>query len=234
MGLPQRRVGVDLLEVKYQYSDIGHRDENLDRFGHIKKDLWSFSYVIDGFVINSPHYVDSLKQQLDNLNNLPSNSTEKQIIEAISSAISFDHKHSGKASVAIVVCLPNKMITLTAGDTRVYLLTSLKRTTDHSQAQKMIDLGRSKASSLYQHPLRKYLIKKLEPGCNIDELTRNEHHSIENIMLCSDGVWSCFNSDEDLYQCVSKGHDAFTEQALLKRSVNRDNMTILWLEISES
>lgn len=223
---------IDLLKVKFQYSDIGHRNENLDRFGHIDKGNWSLSYVIDGFDINSPHYVDSLKEQLDNIKNLPSNCSEKQIIEAISNAISFERHFSGKASVAIVICLKNKMITLTAGDTRVYQLTSLKRTIDHSRAQEMIDAGKSHINSLYRHPLRKYLIRKLEPKSKFSDLIRAEHKNIESIMLCSDGIWSCFNSDDDIYNSISKGHNIFIEQALSNRSTNRDNMTVLWLEPS--
>ncbi|MFM2599423.1 PP2C family protein-serine/threonine phosphatase [Vibrio fortis] len=219
-----------MLKVKFQYSDIGHRNENLDRFGHIEKDHWSFSYVIDGFDIKTPHYVDSLKDQLDKLIELPSSSSEEQILKAITHAINFENHFSGKASIALAICLPTKIITLTAGDTRIYRLDSLERTLDHSRAQEMINIGRAKVGSLYKHPLRKYLIKKLEPGCSIDVLTIDTHQTIEDIMICSDGVWSCFSSDDELYQAISEGHDVFTEQALSNRQTNRDNMTILWLQ----
>lgn len=225
-------MGVDLLKIKFQYTDIGHRDENLDRFGHIDKENWSLSYVIDGFEINSPHYVDTLKQQIDNINCLSNDCSEMQIIEAISNAISFEGHFSGKASVAIVICLQNKMITLTAGDTRVYQLTSLKRTIDHSRAQEMIDIGKANANSLYRHPLRKYLIRKLEPRSKFTDLIRTDHENIESIMLCSDGLWSCFNSDDEIYRSISKGHDILIEQALSNRRINRDNITVLWLELS--
>lgn len=226
--------GANLLKIKFTYSDIGHRSENLDRFGHIEKERWSFSYILDGFNIKDPHYVDTLKAQLDRIKDLPESSSEEQILDSINQAIEFNNHLSGKASVALVVCLPNKTITLTAGDTRVYRLASLERTTDHSKAQEMIDLGRSDKSSLYKHPLRKYLVKSLEPGCSIEKLTKNIHYDNEDIMICSDGVWSCFKSDNELHNSILNGSENFKEQALLNRTDNRDNMTILWLEKSES
>ncbi|MEZ8495226.1 PP2C family serine/threonine-protein phosphatase [Vibrio splendidus] len=218
-----------MLKVNYSSSDIGDRTENLDRLGHIQGDNWSFSYVLDGFEVVTPHYVDSLQESLQCIKNLSSITSKSDILIALYSAINQIHKGKGKASVAFVICIDGKISTLTAGDTRVYRVDSLDRTIDHSLAQKMINDGKSPKASLHQHPYRRYLLKKLYPGCSKEELTLNEYDNIESIMLCSDGIWSCFKKDEELYDHLPKGPESVLKIARSNRKKHRDNMTMLWL-----
>lgn len=220
-----------MLKVTFSLSDIGDREENLDRWGHIHGSNWSISYLADGFQIHHPHYVDSLQEQLNSIT-LPKQATEEELLEAIGTALSYNHIPDGRASIVIAININEELLLLNVGDTRAYLIGSKTRTKDYSSAQYLIDEGKARPESLHQHPLRRYLRKSLCNNSSLDTLTMTKYGQLEEVMLCSDGVWCCFQDDNELYNATSKGPQELFSLALALRKENRDNMTLLWLEPS--
>ena len=219
-----------MLEVYYTISDIGDRTENLDRSGHYNGKNWSLSYVIDGFEVCEPHYVDILEKELESLIlSLPSKTNEQILLSTISKALTNVQGVEGKASVAFVICVDNIMSILTAGDTRVYLLDSNERTIDDSVAQKIINEGKSPSTSLNRHPLRKYLLKNIHSGCDDSDLTIKKYENLENLIICSDGVWSRFKDDKDFFISAKEGGNYLFNKAKNNINEKMDNMTILYL-----
>ncbi|EGR3260078.1 TPA: PP2C family serine/threonine-protein phosphatase [Vibrio parahaemolyticus] len=218
-----------MLKVVYECSFQGDRDENLDRYGHYQGINWSFSYVIDGFDIAEPHYVDSLESSLRDITSLPEKSTREELLNQIEKAITMEHEHKGKASVAFVLCVDDDMCFLTAGDTRIYRLESQNRTLDHSVAQDLVNQGKAPEKTLFKHPYRRYLKRKLQRGSGLQAIELSETYRVESVMLCSDGVWSCFESDDDVYKSMAIGGENLLDTAINSKDRNRDNMTVLHL-----
>ncbi|EOX3716140.1 PP2C family serine/threonine-protein phosphatase [Vibrio cholerae] len=219
-----------MLNVFYQQSFCGDRDENLDRYGHIRGDGWSLSYVFDGFEIADPHYVDRLQLEVKKLGLEQGALTVSDVLGKLSDLVSIDNPPDGKASVVFVVSSGEQVSVLYAGDTRAYFLSSKERTSDHSVAQKMINEGKSQSDTLPRHPLRRYLTNKLHGSNGFNALERVDFHGGQEIILCSDGVWSCIASDSDFYSLAMSGGERVYNEALSRRPINRDNMTILHLK----
>lgn len=229
MGLSgSRRRG--MLNVIYQVSFLGDRTENLDRAGHIQGSNWSLSYILDGFEIISPHYVDCLVSEINKLSNITHNLTLNELLEKLALSISTTSISHGKASAVFVASAEDQTSILYAGDTRAYFLNSKKRTIDDSLAQRMIDEGKSKPETLSHHPFRRYLTNKLYHGSDFSSLKRVDLHINEEIVLCSDGIWSCIDCDDDFYELAMLGGEHIYNKTLENRKFNRDNMTIMHLK----
>lgn len=212
-------------------SDQGDRKENLDRYGHIDKNNWSFSYLLDGFEVVTPHYVDELVTGFKKIENLSIELSLSDLVNELSVIISSMNSIKGKASGVLVACADKKASIFFAGDTRAYLLNSNVRTVDHSVAQTLVTDGKIRPETLLRHPYRKYLTKKLQKGSDIEELDRIDLDEIEDIILCTDGIWSCIEEDEYFFQVAkSEGGIRQIYEEAKQRKEKKDNMTIMHLK----
>lgn len=213
-------------------SDQGDREQNLDRHGHIDKDNWSFSYLLDGFEIVEPHYVDDLVTKFKEMESLPVSLNLNDLVNELSVILCSIKNIKGKASVIFVVCADKKTSIFFAGDTRAYLLNSQTRTKDHSIAQGLITEGKLSSEILPHHPYRKYLTKRLQEGSCIEDLDRLDLEEAEDMILCSDGIWSCIREDEHFFQlALSDGGIRQIYEEAKKGKIQNDNMTIMHLKI---
>jgi serine/threonine protein phosphatase PrpC len=219
-----------MLNLVYIKSSDGDRNENLDRYGHIKGSGWSLSYLFDGFKIFEPHYVDRLQLEIEKISLEQGNLKIDDILKKLAQLISIEDSPNGNASVVFVISTDEGISVLYAGDTRAYFLSSKKRTLDHSRAQQMIDEGRSKSDTLPYHPLRRYLTKHLNGTSDLNSLVRVNNLEKQEIILCTDGVWACINSDHDFFNLAEEGGSNIYEQAISNCPSNQDNMTILHLK----
>jgi serine/threonine protein phosphatase PrpC len=218
-----------MLSLYFSETYQGDRSENLDRFNHIKGSNWTISYILDGYGLATPHYVDELtlniKSQIIGLGK----TTKKQIFIAIDQAISSTTESKGKASAVFAICIDSETHLISIGDTRAYLLDSKARTKDHSQVQHLIDNGAVSSEKANQHPLRKYLRRSLKGGHSIDSFDIYENIEDDTIILCSDGFW-CNFSDDDIFNIENTKDAAHIFNTSKKLNIgNADNQTLIFL-----
>lgn len=219
------------MDVIYACTDIGDRAENLDRLGHIDGLHWSVSYVLDGFYPSEPHFVDSLQKSInDSFIPFIKNEIDNDKFITIMSDALANAEGEGKASVGLLGHLFDDVIIMTSGDTRIYFIDEKTRTTDHSKAQEMINSGRSPAASLHIHPYRRYLTKSINEKSDIHDFDIEYKKNEGDVLICSDGFWSSFNSDDEIFSINSKRS---SEQCFLKAQKAKpgkaDNLTMLYL-----
>lgn len=219
------------MRVIFSDTDIGDRDENLDRLGHFSGENWSLSYVFDGFNPTEPHFVDSLKYSFEQIFTpfhnllLAIEDILKLIDESIKSASGI-----GKSSVAILVSNDDSLVYMTSGDTRIYLLNENVRSIDHSKAQDMVNQGRSPAGTLNSHPYRRYLTRSISESSDINSLDINYCDKGSDVLICSDGIWSSFTTDQAIFNVNSKicAENLFNEAKVMKPN-KTDNLTMMYL-----
>lgn len=216
-----------MLEIEYASSYQGSRNENLDRFGHISGDDWSVSYLLDGYDINTPHYVDKLAENINKM--LSAKISSNQVMEILNDSFTGLDIFKGKASAAFIVCIDIKMHIMTLGDVRVYMLKSQERTKDDSQVQHLIDLNKVPASSANQHPLRRYLRKSIKGSSSLTSLHSDTYEIVESLLLCSDGFWSNFSDDEIFKITNTKLALLAFEESKNKNTQESDNQTLITL-----
>ena len=219
------------MDVVYANSNIGDRTENLDRFGHIKGIHWSVSYVLDGFYPSEPHFVDSLQKNInDSFAPFTDNEIDNDDFITIMSNALKNAEGKGKASVGLLGHLFDDAIIMTSGDTRIYFVDEKTRTTDHSKAQEMINSGRSPSTSLHIHPYRRYLTKSINEKSDIHDFDIEYKKNKGCVLICSDGIWSSFNSDNEIFSINSKQSSelCFLEAKKAKPG-KTDNLTMLYL-----
>lgn len=215
-----------MLKVEFAETFKGDRDENLDRFGHISGNNWSVSYLLDGYKIATPHYVDSLQ---DNINNkLSAKISHHSLIETLNSAF-IGINSEGKSSAVLVICINSKTLIMTAGDTRAYMLSSNIRTTDHSQVQFLVEQGKIHPSHANKHPLRKYIRKSIEKSSSLTSFHIDTYEGVEDILLCTDGFWSHLN-DKYIFQLTNAEKAAIAFEKSKEKDVGHsDNQTLVLL-----
>jgi serine/threonine protein phosphatase PrpC len=90
---------------------------------------------------------------------------------------------------------------LHAGDSRIYhfhMSRMLKRTTDHSYVQTLVDSGEITEAEANNHPQSNILMGCLgtENEPVLDVYSTEHLHPGDSILACSDGVWHYFSPDE--------------------------------------
>ncbi|MBQ7015679.1 MAG: serine/threonine-protein phosphatase [Firmicutes bacterium] len=135
-------------------------------------------------------------------------------------------------------------VTCNLGDSRIYLYrnSSLEQlTTDHSRAQRLVDLGLLSPAEASMHPGKHELTQHLgipesemilEPTIS-DPLSL---HPGDVFLLCSDGLTDMMNDDAIADTLASFGSAEKKAEALLKQALNaggRDNVTILVVQVSQ-
>jgi serine/threonine protein phosphatase PrpC len=113
-------------------------------------------------------------------------------------AFGLDHDPPIKPrTTAVVALIQEGMVRWAhAGDSRLYLFRNgetLHRTIDHSYVQHLEDHGLISPDALDTHPQRNYVTRCLGGNISSPEITVNRAVRLkdgDNIMLCSDGLWS--------------------------------------------
>ena len=216
-----------LLKLVFSKTNIGNRTKNLDEHGHISGENWSISYIIDGFY-HSDYARDSSLNINDLFKPLDRNDMD-QLLSLLDLSITKIENTTGKASAVFALCCDSFMHIISCGDTRAYLLSQKIRTRDHSQAQHLIDIGKFKENSPILHNTLKQLRRCLEKGSNINDLDTKEYKEVEDLILCSDGIWNKVSNDNEFYNVGSKEHanELFN---VAKKISPLDNQTLLYLQ----
>ncbi|CAD5290304.1 conserved hypothetical protein [Alteromonas sp. 38] len=221
-----------MLKNNFQFSVRGTRNTQLDRVGYHQGENWTFAYILDGLVETTPHFVDCVdrnfkrafktierRQSLNSIRDLAINAIIKNVV------------NEGKASIALLICVDGKVLTLTVGDTRVYFLNERTRTIDHSRAQELISSGKLNESLLNQNSFRKYLTKSVckdMAEVELDERIHNQVPEGSKFIICSDGFWSSFDDDEEIYNFNSKTLEAYLSALSIENL--SDNTSVMLLK----
>jgi len=215
-----------LLQLIFSKTSIGNRTENLDKHGHISGDNWSISYIIDGF--HHSDYANHLSANINDLFQPLDVQNMTQLLSLLNLSITKVKSTSGKASAVFALCCNNSMRIITCGDTRAYLLNKKARTKDHSQAQHLIDIGKFKDNNQILHRTLKQLRRCLDKTSSIDDLDTTTYKDVEDLILCSDGIWNKINSDNQFYDVASEEHasDLFY---IATKIEPLDNQTLMYL-----
>jgi serine/threonine protein phosphatase PrpC len=221
-----------MLVNSLKFTTKGTRICQLDRIGYYQGGNWSVAYILDGLVESTPHFVDCVDNNLKSLFNALAPYASLQSLEDLAiEAISNNVVSEGKASIALLIYTDNQVSILTAGDTRVYFLNERTRTIDHSIAQELVSSGKLNEAFLNQNAFRKYLTKciyKDMDKCELEKSTYNEISEDSRFIICSDGFWSDFDNDEDIYSLTVETLDSYL--ASLSDETLLDNTSAMLLE----
>lgn len=144
-------------------------------------------------------------------------------------------KGMGATLVLLVVC-GKEYAVLNIGDSRAYFFgnnTITQITKDHTEGQRMLDLGLLTRKELSGFPARKNLNRYIGFNQNGYVLQADEYFPVLNngvLILCSDGI-SDFISDTQIEKILSSGNKLeFIGKQLINEAVaapNSDNATII-------
>ncbi|WP_159821533.1 PP2C family protein-serine/threonine phosphatase [Colwellia sp. 20A7] len=220
-----------MFENTYSKSLQGQRAENLDRYCFYNRENWAVSILIDGFVNEKPHFVDCLCKNISTeVTSLESVTTLEELNHVVINAIKQETLGKGKASIAIVTSYLDSVSLLTIGDTRAYLMDSRIRTVDHSRAQELVEQGKCNGDTINQNGYRRYLTRSLctlNKDVEIDITYYPQFTSGNTILMCSDGFWSRFKNDSQIFNFSSNSLEEYMES--LSDKDLEDNTTVLLL-----
>ena len=221
-----------MLVNSLNFSATGARNNQLDRIGYFKGENWSVAYILDGLVELTPHFVDCVDSNLKEAFGALGQSISIKILRDLAiEAISNNIVNEGKASIALVISVDDQVLILTAGDTRVYFLKERTRTIDHSRTQELISAGKLNAALLNKNAFRKYLTKRIYKDMDeieLEELIHNEVSEGSMYVICSDGFWSGFDNDEEIYDFNVTTLDSYSDS--LSDENLSDNTSVILLE----
>lgn len=154
------------------------------------------------------------------------------------------HRLPDTPRTTIVACLVQQGMAWWAhcGDSRLYWLRQgriLARTVDHSHLERLVALGRVSPAERANHPDRNKLYNCIgSPSLpRVDKAAPVQLCSGDQLLLCSDGLWSGVREHEMAYQLSAGPLDqaipALVRQAAVAGGKNGDNVTALavtWLD----
>lgn len=143
-------------------------------------------------------------------------------------------------TLVLLVDYNNKFAVLNIGDSRAYhfdgnMLTQI--TTDHTEGQRMLDLGLLTRKELANFPAKKFLSRYI--GYETKEIVfkADENYPILNsgvVLLCSDGITD-FLSDGQIADVLALNMDIdIAGKMLIKQAIeqpNSDNATVILIKI---
>ncbi len=154
------------------------------------------------------------------------------------------HRLPDTPRTTIVACLVQQGMAWWAhcGDSRLYWLRQgriLARTVDHSHLERLVALGRVSPAERANHPDRNKLYNCIgSPSLpRVDKAAPAPLQSGDQLLLCSDGLWSGVREHEMAYQLSATPLDqavpSLVRQAAIAGGKNGDNVTALavtWLD----
>ncbi|MBQ8002912.1 MAG: serine/threonine-protein phosphatase [Clostridia bacterium] len=148
--------------------------------------------------------------------------------------------HNMGATLSALVITKNKICSINAGDSRIYRFDGKSVTqwsTDHTEGQRLFDLGLLDEDELKAFPSRKMLYKYLgRKGSLCADVAHAVYNRGDIFLLCSDGLTDALCNEEIadvITQCdnVSQMGQTLLDKALAKGDVCADNVTLLLIEI---
>jgi serine/threonine protein phosphatase PrpC len=139
-----------------------------------------------------------------------------------------------------VVLMGNQIYFAHVGDSRLYLVrdSSITRLTqDHSYVSRLVAHGVISSEEAESHPQRHILTAALGAGAEVEPdfpVTPVELRSGDQLVLCTDGLWSLVH-DEELQSVVSGNSPDIACRQLVKMARDRggpDNITVQVLRLS--
>lgn len=154
------------------------------------------------------------------------------------------HRLPDTPRTTIVACLVQQGMAWWAhcGDSRLYWLRRgriLARTVDHSHLERLVALGKVSPAERAHHPDRNKLYNCLGSPTlpRVDKAPPVQLQSGDQLLLCSDGLWSGVREHEMAYRLSAGPLDdaipALVRQADVANGKNGDNVTALavtWLD----
>lgn len=154
------------------------------------------------------------------------------------------HRLPDTPRTTIVACLIQQGMAWWAhcGDSRLYWLRQgriLARTVDHSHLERLVALGKVSPAERASHPDRNKLYNCIgSPSLpRVDKAAPVQLQSGDQLLLCSDGLWSGVREHEMAYQLSAGTLDqaipSLVRQAAVAGGKNGDNVTALavtWLD----
>lgn len=214
------------------FTTKGRRNSQLDRIGYYQGLKWSVAYILDGFDEKTPHFVDCVNNNLKKTFSAPNEASSlKELQNLAIEAMKNNIINDGKASIAMLIYVDGQVSVLTAGDTRVYFLVERTRTIDHSKAQELVLAGKLNQSFLNQNVYRKYLTRSIHKGMNESVLEKLNYDYISEdsqFIICSDGFWSRFNNDNDIYNFNLQALNAYL--SAVNNEDFSDNASVMLME----
>ncbi|MCM0044261.1 MAG: serine/threonine-protein phosphatase [Burkholderiaceae bacterium] len=154
------------------------------------------------------------------------------------------HRLPDTPRTTIVACLVQQGMAWWAhcGDSRLYWLRRgriLARTVDHSHLERLVALGKVSPAERANHPDRNKLYNCLGSPTlpRVDKAPPVQLQSGDQLLLCSDGLWSGVREHEMAYRLSAGPLDdaipALVRQADVANGKNGDNVTALavtWLD----
>lgn len=144
------------------------------------------------------------------------------------------------ATLVIFVIFDNDYAVLNIGDSRAYYFNKnslIQITKDHTEGQRILDLGLLTRKELINFPARKYLNRYIGYSQNGYVLRAEEYYPIlgdDVILLCSDGL-SDFLPDNQIFEILCSTNDLEKAGKLLINtavsSYNADNATIILISL---
>lgn len=144
----------------------------------------------------------------------------------------------GGTTLTCALVLGNNAFLAHVGDSRAYLISrnTIRRiTTDHSLANRLIELGQITAQQALQHPQRNVLYRALGRPGNLEVDTHLQSlpaHSA--LLLCTDGLWSAVAEDEMLSTISAAPSPQIACNHLVDRAIEHgsdDNVTAVLVQV---
>lgn len=154
------------------------------------------------------------------------------------------HRLPDTPRTTIVACLvqQGRAWWVHCGDSRLYWLRQgriLARTVDHSHLERLVALGRVSPAERANHPDRNKLYNCIgSPSLpRVDRAVPAQLQSGDQLLLCSDGLWSAVREHEMAYHLsaapLEQAVPSLVRQAAVAGGKNGDNVTALavtWLD----
>ena len=167
---------------------------------------------------------DALKDQLTIIN---------ERIHDINAAIGI--KVPMGTTLALLILLPEKVITLHAGDSRIYRLRNQELTPlteDHSYITEFLKNGTLTKEKAADHPLAHVILRSIGPLAQVDtEINAYDLQDGDAFMLCSDGLTEHLNDDMIRDIMINNPNPDNVVKNLLQETLRNgahDNITALY------
>lgn len=147
--------------------------------------------------------------------------------------------HCGTTLSALVI-IDNRFLTINIGDSRVYLFRHGRLhqlTKDHTEVQRMIDMGFLKEEDARTHPKRHIITRHLgmnpENGKMVATLTPAKRlHTRDVFLLCSDGLYDMISNSEIQTILRKQGDAEMLANAAMEAGGN-DNVTAIKIAVNK-
>lgn len=145
--------------------------------------------------------------------------------------------HCGTTLSALMI-INNRFFTINIGDSRVYFFRHGRLhqlTKDHTEVQRMIDMGFLKEDDARTHPKRHIITRHLgmnpENGKMVASLTPAKRlHNRDVFLLCSDGLYDMI-SNKEIQTILRKQGDAEMLANAAMEAGGNDNVTVIKISV---